>query len=236
MADIIPAILPSSYKDLKEKLALAATTHMEHVHVDITDGSLTDKSNWPYNGSDSEWDRLRSEDAGFPYWEDLNFEAHLMVKDPEVVYEDWIRAGAERLIFQYESFADDETLTSFLLKVSEHFGGDYAHLKVEVGLAFNLETGIEKILPHVLECDFVQLMSIRQIGSQGQEFQEEIFDKIRVLRSEYPETIVSVDGGVSADNAQRLIEAGADRLCVGSAIFAAEDPLEAIDDLLDITE
>jgi ribulose-phosphate 3-epimerase len=228
MADIIPAILPASYKDLKEKLALAATAHVEHVHVDITDGSLTEKSNWPYNGSDSEWDRLRRED--------LNFEAHLMVKDPEVVYEDWIRAGAERLIFQYESFPDDESLTNFLLKVAEHFGGDNAHLKVEIGLALNLDTSIEKILPHVLECDFVQLMSIRQIGSQGQEFQEEIFDKIRALRSEYPETIVSVDGGVSADNAVRLIEAGADRLCIGSAIFAAEDPLEAIDVLLDITE
>lgn len=235
MADIIPAILPRSYKDLNDKLALAATTGVLNVHVDVTDGTLTPSAHWPYNEGDDEWERIKREDVGFPYWEELNFEAHLMVSDPEAVYEDWIRAGAERLVFQYESFENDESLTNFLLKVGEHFGEEYAHLKIETGLAINLDTPVEKVLPHVLECDFIQLMAIREIGAQGHEFCEEIFDKIEALRREYPEVLISVDGGVNKDNVSRLVEAGVERLCVGSAIFGAESPVEALEDLLDLT-
>lgn len=236
MADIIPAILPESYRDLKEKLALTASTGIPLVHIDVTDKTLTPRANWPYSNSDDEWERIRREDAGLPYWEDLNFEAHLMVKNPEAIYEDWIRAGVERLVIEYESFDSDEEVSNFLLKIREHFGGEYEHLKIEVGLALGLSTPISKVLPHIFECDFVQLMSINEIGSQGQEFNEEIFDKIRALRSEYPEVVISVDGGVSKDNVVRLIEAGAERLCVGSAIFRAESPVDAIDDLLDLTD
>lgn len=235
MADILPAILPESYRDLKEKLSLVVGK-IPLVHIDVCDGTLTREAHWPYDGGDNEWERLKVEDMGFPYWEELNFEAHLMVKEPKVVYEDWIRAGAERLIFQYESFEDDEAASEFLMMVNEHFGGEYAHLKIDVGLAANLDTPIERIVPHVLECDFIQLMAIPEIGSQGQKLQEEIFDRIKALRNAYPEVIISVDGGVNKENIERLIEAGAERLCIGSAIYAAESPLEALEDLITLGE
>jgi ribulose-phosphate 3-epimerase len=161
----------------------------------------------------------------------MNFEAHLMLKDPETVYADWIRAGAERVIAHYEAFDSDEACSSFFQKFIEHFQADES-LKVEVGLAVEFDTPIQKVLDHVLECDFIHLMSIREIGAQGRAFEEGIFDKIAELRNSYPETIISVDGGISVENAGRLVEAGVERLCVGSAIWQAEDPLEALEDLV----
>ncbi len=231
MAEIIPALLPHNFPELKEKFGIVSG-HTTIVHLDISDSSLTPHSNWPYSNTSDHWDKIKNEEVAFPYWEEFNFEAHLMVKDVEAVYEDWIRAGAERLIVHYEAFESDESLTDFLLKFHEHFSGENSHLKIEIGLAVNFETEISKILPHVIESDFIHLMSISNLGEQGGEFREEIFDKIKELRSAYPETIVSVDGGVNMENVERLVEAGVERLVVGSAIFSAPIPQDALEDLI----
>lgn len=231
MAEIIPAILPEDYIDLKEKLAIVGG-HTALVHIDATDATLTRHASWPYARAGEEWDEITKEEAGFPYWEEMNFEAHLMVNDPARAYEDWIRAGAERVIVHYEAFGSHEECSDFLTTFAEHFENGNEHLKVEVGLAANFETPIEKILDHVLECDFIHLMSISELGAQGEAFEEGIFDKIKELRSSYPETILAIDGGVDIENAVRLAEAGADRLVVGSAIFSADNPLETLEDLL----
>jgi len=230
MAEIIPAILADNFEELKEKLALLAG-HSALAHIDVMDATLTREANWPYAGASGEWHKITHEESGFPYWEEMNFEAHLMVKDPEAVYQDWVRAGAERIIVQYEAFNNDKECSSFLLKFAEHFARQ-EHLKVELGLAVNLDTPVQSILDHVLECDFIQLMAIPKLGAQGQPFSEDILNKISELRSSYPETIISIDGGVNLENAERLIEAGAERLVVGSYIWKAERPLEALEDLI----
>jgi ribulose-phosphate 3-epimerase len=75
---------------------------------------------------------------------------------------------------------------------------------------------------------FVQLMGIDHIGFQGQEFDEKVIGRVKHLRLKYPGLPISVDGGVSLENAQSLFEAGADRLVVGSAIFNSDNFVEAI--------
>ncbi|MDB5194302.1 MAG: ribulose-phosphate 3-epimerase, ribulose-phosphate 3-epimerase [Parcubacteria group bacterium] len=231
MANIIPAVLADTYDDVEEKLSLCAG-HVALVHIDVMDATLTRLATWPYNGLSEEWERVKREEAGFPYWEEFNFEAHLMVKDPAAIAEDWIRAGAERLIVHYESFGNDDACSEALLKLATHFGEGNEHLKIEIGLAVNLSTPVSAILPHVLECDFIQLMAIDEIGSQGQMFQEGAFNKMRELKAVYPETIIAIDGGVNMENAEKLVEAGVERLVVGSAIFKAENPFEALEDLI----
>ena len=66
-------------------------------------------------------------------------------------------------------------------------------------------------------------MGIARIGFQGEPFDERVIEKIKEIKKHYPEMIVSVDGGVSLENAQALIEAGATRLVSGSAIFEDSD-------------
>jgi ribulose-phosphate 3-epimerase len=230
MSEIIPAILPESFEDLEEKLGMVAGL-VPLVHIDVTNSTVTPDSSWPYKGEISHFLRITEEAEGFPYWEDMRFEVHCMVKEPGEIVEDWIKAGAERIIVHLEVFETDE-LSRFLSLLKNRFDGKNSYLGVEVGLAVNLDTPIEALLPHVLEADFIHMMSIKEIGLQGNPFDQEIFERIKALRSVYPETIISVDGGVTADHLDELNEAGVDRMVIGSAIFGQEDPEVALSDIL----
>ena len=77
----------------------------------------------------------------------------------------------------------------------------------------------------------VQLMSVASLGSYGAPFDERVYERIKILRAQCPFVTISVDGGVSNQNAERLIDAGATRLVAGSAIFSAEDPRAAFEEL-----
>ncbi len=233
MVEIIPAILPEDFSDLEEKLSLVVG-HAPMVHIDVTNSTLTPKSNWPYDGDQTDFLKIVNEVEGFPFWEETSFEVHLMVKNPKEIIEDWILAGAERIIIHFESFDDDE-LSRTLSILKNRFSKNNSHLGVEVGLAVNIETQMEKIYPHVLEADFIHLMSIEKIGEQGHPFDQKIFDRIKELKEKFPETIVSVDGGINLENASELIEAGANRLIIGSAIFTSGDPEEALLDFQELT-
>lgn len=235
MTQIIPAILAKDFQELKEKAGMMAGL-VSWAHLDFTDGTLTKEASWPYMMESTEFESLKKEESGLPYWQDLNFEAHLMVNDPESRYEDWVRAGAERIIVHRESFQTRETASEFLEKLQKYFGFRDTDFGIEVGLAANMETGVEDILPHVLETDYLHLMSINDIGRQGESFNEEIFEKIKKIRQEFPEVIISVDGGVNLENAERLMEAGVERLVVGSAIFSDEDPVGALEEFLALSE
>ncbi len=229
MTEIIPAILPEDFSDLEEKLALVAG-HSPMVHIDVTNSTLTPKSNWPYSGDQNDFLKIVNEVEGFPFWEETSFEVHLMVKNPNEIIEDWVLAGAERVILHIESFESDEELARTLLVLKNRFDKENSSLGIEVGLAVNMETDLEKIYPFVLSADFIHLMSIDKIGAQGEQFDNNIFERIRTLREKFAETIISVDGGVNLENAEQLIEAGCNRLVVGSAIFSAPDPEEALQD------
>jgi ribulose-phosphate 3-epimerase len=71
-------------------------------------------------------------------------------------------------------------------------------------------------------------MGIGRIGFQGQNFDERVFEKIAEIRTKYPTMLISVDGGVNEDSAPLLIDAGVNRLIVGSAIFESDNIPEAI--------
>lgn len=236
MTEIIPAIIPESFDDLKDKMAvvngLART-----VQVDVCDGKFVPSKCWPYTGDHGGAFRdITEEREGFPFWRSLDFEVDLMVAHPENVIEDWIRSGAKRLIIHLES----STKVKDLIKdLRERYGwyGD-SPLTIEIGLAINIKTPNEKIFEYLDTnadgrslVDFVQFMGIKDIGFQGQLIDERIFGKVRELRQAYPGTIISVDGGVTMENAHDLVEAGVNRLVSGSAIYGSGDIKSATEEL-----
>jgi len=75
----------------------------------------------------------------------------------------------------------------------------------------------------------VQLMSISEIGYHGHPFEEKVLDRIKTLCEKYPNVTISVDGGVSLENASKIIFAGADNLLVGNAIFKSGNIKETIE-------
>jgi ribulose-phosphate 3-epimerase len=99
----------------------------------------------------------------------------------------------------------------------------------EIGIAVGTNTSIEKVFPLVNSVDFIQCMGIENIGFQGQDFDERVLGQIRKLKAEFPDLIISVDGSVTLETAPKLIEAGATRLVIGSAIFNTDDIISRVE-------
>jgi len=229
MTEIIPAILPEDIDDLREKLSLISGI-IPLAQIDVCDGRFAPTKTWPYKkGVDETFLRIVGQEEGFPFWDSVDFEADLMVKHPENIVDDWISAGAKRVIIHIESTPDP---LSLFQKIKLEYGAsDESSYGVETGVALNIETPNEEVYELLSEVDdegkqaidFVQFMGIENIGYQGEPFDERVFEKIRELRERFPDIIISVDGGVSLENASELIEAGANRLVSGSAIFESGD-------------
>jgi len=230
MTEIIPAILPKNFTELREKLELMSSL-VRIVHIDALDGTLGSEKTWPYAGesdlvSHEELEELR-------HFGDLHFEAHLMTNDPMSIIGEWVGAGAERITIHVESFENDDVLEDALRTIRGHFEKEKAFEAPQIGLALNFDTSFERVRKHVGNFDFLHLMSIRRIGAQGHPFESGILEKIGEIKGEFSDMIISVDGGVSIENAEALAEAGAERLIVGSAIFNAEDPQARVEELIE---
>jgi ribulose-phosphate 3-epimerase len=237
MIEVTPAILESDLDSLRGKLAMVSGL-TSLVQIDVCDGKFVVSKTWPFiKGGMEEFARITAEDEGFPFWDSLDFEIDLMVRHPETIADDWIKAGAKSLVFHIESAPN-------ILEIIEKLRNDYGTAKDEafglsIGVSLNVDTDNEElfeILNMVDEdgdsiVDFVQFMGIAQIGFQGQELDERVLEKISDLRNLYPNIQISVDGGVNLDNASELISAGATRLISGSAVFESGDIAKAIDEL-----
>jgi len=239
MIEVTPAILEEDFEELRGKMARVSGL-APLVQIDICDGKFVHRKTWPYvKGGMDEFARIIAEDEGFPFWDSLDIEIDLMVRHPEEVVEDWIKAGAKSIVLHLESGPD-------ILGTIEKLRNEYGTAKDEafglrIGVALDIDTPNEdvfEILDMIDEegdsiIDFVQFMGMapNNVGFQGQELDEVVLEKISDLRGSYPNIEISVDGGVNFDNAADLVSAGATRLASGSAIFESDDISEAIDHL-----
>ena len=130
---------------------------------------------------------------------DRDFEVHLMVKEPEKIIDKWIERGAKRIIVHGSS-----------PKILKY------RAKVEIGLEIEMQEFLAKEFEQVPSVDFIHIMSIDEIGEQGHPFDPKVFDRIKKVREKFPQVPISVDGGINTENYQKLQDAGADRLIVGS--------------------
>jgi len=210
MIPIVPAIIPTDKANLLtgfEKLAFAP-----EVHVDVVDGKFTPSTSWPYSPSG---DPVSIKEAADMF----TLEVDLMVDNPLPAAVDWVTAGADMLVFHAETI-DLENFKNFV---------DFTHITVSV--ACHGDTPIETLLAYAQYADGVQLMGIKQIGAQGQPFNNEVLKNIAIVKKKYPDKPITVDGSVNTDTIKQIVEAGADRVIVGSAITLQESPYEAYESL-----
>lgn len=226
MIEIIPAILPKDYYDLKNKLALVRGL-VPVVQIDICDGQFVRNTTWPFDGGDHDphFKNILNENEGMPFWEDIDFELDLMVLDAVQNFDIYTKLGVRRIIFHIEAVGDVEEFKNFLEGMDL-----YVREAIEIGVAINIGTEIEKMLPIMQFIDFAQVMGIEQIGFQGADFDDRCIEHIKNLKERFPEIPVSVDGGVSVKTAQILRDAGADRLVAGSALFNTDDIIGRIEE------
>lgn len=217
MTEITPAILVGDFNELNEKLAkFVNITNL--VQIDICDGNFVPTISWPMNPRDRESvQSILDEENGLPFWEQLDFEFDLMVLNAHKQFDFFARLGAKRIVFHLEAETED-SFKEFLESLDPYFKDN-----IEIGIAINTTTEISKLEPFINYVDFIQCMGIERIGHQGEEFDERVLTQIKDLKLKYPELKISVDGSVNENTAPKLIEAGATRLVIGSALLQSFD-------------
>jgi len=210
MTQIIPAIIAKDFQELKNKIK-QIEPFIEWAQLDVMDGDFVDNKTWN-NPLD-----LRELETS------LKLEAHLMVEKPEEVIDDWIKSGVKRIIVHYES---TKQLSEIIKKIQRS--------GIEAGIAINPETPADA-LNSLLINDYLIPITILVMtvnpGRGGQEFLEETLGKIKILREKYRDVNIEVDGGINLETAPKTIQAGANVLAVGSAIFKSEDIKKTIKEL-----
>jgi len=227
MTTIIPAILPKDYEDLKNKLAMVKG-RVPIVQVDLCDGVFVKSTTWPFDeieNSRSHFASILREEEGMPFWEEVDFELDLMVSDAMENFDIYTKLGPRRIIFHLNSFKNLDEFKNFLEAIDPYIRDSF-----EIGIAVTVNTEIEKVYSFISLVDFVQVMGIENIGFQGEGFTEKCLDYIKTLREKYPDLVISVDGGVNLETGSQAVNAGANRLVSGSAIFSADDIIGAIED------
>lgn len=198
MVEIIPAIIGIDFLEIKEKISRLEGL-VEWAQLDIMDGIFTREYSWQRPGD------LETLDGK------VKLEAHLMVRDPEDLIDEWLTV-CDRVIIHPESTMQ---LEEILEKINQS--------SAEASLSFLLDTPLENLNHFINQVKGVQLMGIATIGHHGEPLDKRVYGRIKFLRAQYPDVKISVDGGVNLDNAQELITVGANRLIVGSAIWQSDD-------------
>ncbi len=213
---ILPAILPSDFEELEHKISLVKGL-VPAVQIDICDGQLTENATWPYKKHDENFEEIVREERGLPHWQDIAFEIDLLVKKPEEIINDWITAGAERVIVHHSAQPDYNQVI------------DLCTGRVELGIALVPGTDPHVLAPYLHAVSVVQCMGSTHIGKQGTEITPNIYEFISEVKKYVPEHIrIALDIGVTLENAPRLIEAGVDTLIAGSAIFGSRNVVDTL--------
>jgi len=238
MAEIIPAILPKNYEDLKNKISLVRG-HAPVAQIDICDGVFVKTATWPFlgrrdegeeflnNDFDLHFHNILDEKEGIPFWEDIDFELDLMVGNAVEDFDIYSKLGPRRIIFHIETPAierDLEEFKNFLEGIDP-----YIRDVIELGVAISPTMPVEQVFPLVFHIDFVQVMGIDYEGVQGEKFDEKCLQHVQKLREKFHDLVISVDGGVNFATAPKIISAGANRLVIGSAIFNTDDIIDTIE-------
>jgi len=206
LIQVVPAILTEDPKAL-ETMVRQAESFTTYVQFDIMDGHFV-----PSRSITSE--HL----AALPM--KLSWEAHLMVERPEDYLESFLQAGAQKVVFHYETTSSPgEVITRT------------RELGLEVGLAVNPETPVSAIQPLTDKVDSVLFLTVHP-GFYGSQFIPEALEKVTELRSTQAEIEIGIDGGIKESNIAQVARAGVDVIYVGSAIFLQPHPSESFNYLL----
>jgi ribulose-phosphate 3-epimerase len=206
---IAPSLLSANFADLRTDIEMINRSEADWLHLDVMDGVFVPNISF-----------------GFPvmkYVADLcekPLDVHLMIVDPGKFIKEVQALGAMMMNVHYEACTH---LHRTIQQIKE--------AGMKAGVTLNPATPVAMLTDIIGDVDMVLLMSVNP-GFGGQKFIEHTLDKVRDLRELITRAdsnvLIEVDGGVNPETGKRLVEAGADVLVAGNAVFKATDPVEMI--------
>ena len=209
MPIIAPSLLAADFLRLGEACKMLNESEAEWFHLDVMDGSFVPNISY-----------------GLPVIEQIKtttkkvMDVHLMIVSPEKYIADFKKAGADILTVHFEACPH---LHSTLQQIKAH--------GMKAGVALNPHTSVDLLKDVIKDIDVVCVMSVNP-GFGGQKFIEHTYEKVKALKKMIIEsgasTLIEIDGGVTQNNASKLVAAGADVLVAGTTVFKAADPKQMI--------
>ena len=210
---LAPSILSADFANLQLALSQCDEGGAHWIHVDVMDNQFVPNLT-----------------IGPPVVESLRpntkkfLDVHMMVIDPEKLVEPFARAGADSITFHIEATDDPQSVID-LIKATG----------TKVGISIKPATPLAEIEPYYDQIDLVLVMSVDPgFGGQGYlDGSTERVEKVKQILIEkclQDRVLIEVDGGIKLHNAEEVINAGADVLVAGSAIFGADDPVQTMKD------
>jgi len=208
---IAPSILSADFAMLGDEIRSVEAAGADWIHVDVMDGHFV--PNITIGAPVVK--KIRSVTK-------LPLDCHLMIENPERYIGDFAKAGADWISVHVET-SDLRELLPAIKK-----------LGCKAGSVINPPTPVEKIISFIELSDYVLVMTVNP-GFGGQKMIEECVKKIAVIRKHIDAkglpTLIEVDGGVNAETVRRVVDAGADVIVAGSAVFGTDDYAKAISEL-----
>ena len=209
---LAPSVLSADFGDLRGAMDICQKGGAHWIHIDVMDNQFVPNLTIGPPVVKS----LRK-------YTDKFIDVHMMVVNPENLVEPFARAGADGITFHIEA-ADNPDEVIELIKSSGK----------QVGISLKPGTPLSTIDPYLDKVDLVLIMTVEP-GFGGQGYLPGSSERIKKLKSRLNEmcldrVIIEVDGGVKLNNMKEIIDAGANVLVAGSAVFGEKDPVQTIKD------
>ncbi len=201
MNKLSPSMLSIDFGNIEENIKKVKDAGADYIHVDVMDGSFV--PNISFGPPVIEYVKKA---AG-----DMPLDVHLMIDRPERYIDAFKKCGADILTIHYESTEDVHETIRLIREAG-----------MKVGLSIKPATPVSVLKDYISEVDMILIMSVEP-GFGGQSFMDVAYDKLRKTKALVMDAGVNcdieVDGGVSLQNLESILEAGANVIVAGSAIF-----------------